>query len=133
MFFLSVATSVFLAACTSPTPPGPPVVVEQTTYDLGITVTGVASAPVTVLNAAGEIKFDATVTGSKTLSALPKGKYTVTGGAVANFAAPAAQTADLSAGNGAVTLAYTAAAGSALALDRIQGTLLISAEVYDGR
>ena len=96
MFFLSLATGVLLAACNPSAPPGPPVVAEQPTYDLGITVTGVAGAPVKVLNAAGEIKFDATVTGSKTLSALPKGKYTVTGGAVANFAAPATQTADLS-------------------------------------
>ena len=120
IFFLSAVTTVFLAACN---PPTPPVVVEPTTFDLGINVTGVPGAPVKVLNAAGEIKFDATVTGSKTLSALPKGKYIVTGGAVANFAAPAAQTADLGGGNGTVTLGYTAAAGQALALDKIQGTL----------
>ncbi|WP_310583234.1 hypothetical protein [Deinococcus sp.] len=98
-------------------------VVEQTAFNLGITVMGATGASVRVLNAAGEIKFNDTVTGSKTLSALPKGKYTVTGGAVANFTAPAAQTADLSAGNGTVTLGYTSAAGQALALDKIQGTL----------
>ena len=106
-FFLAAATTVFLAACNSPTPPvviEPHVVVEQTAFNLGITVSGAAGAPVRVLNAAGEIKFNDTVTGSKTLSALPKGKYTVTGGAVANFTAPAVQTADLSAGNGSVTL-----------------------------
>lgn len=125
-FFLSAATTVFLASCNGPTPPvviEPPVVVEQTTFNLGITVMGATGAPVRVLNAAGEIKFNDTITGSKTLSALPKGKYTVTGGAVANFTAPAAQTADLSAGNDSVTLTYTAAAGQALALDKIQGTL----------
>lgn len=125
-FFLSAAITVFLVACNGPVSPvviEPPVVVEQTAFNLGITVSGAAGAPVRVLNAAGEIKFNDTVTGSKTLSALPKGKYTVTGGAVANFTAPAAQTADLSAGNGSVTLTYTAAAGQALALDKIQGTL----------
>ena len=122
MFFLSLATGVLLAACNpSPPPVVPPVVTEPTAFDLGITVTGAPNAPVKVLNAAGEIKFDDTVTGSKTLSALPKGKYTVTGGAVANFTAPAVQTADLSAGNGSVTLGYVAAAGQAL--DKIQGTL----------
>lgn len=125
-FFLSAATTVLLAACNSPVPPvviEPPVVVEQTAFNLGITVSGAAGASVRVLNAAGEIKFNDTVTGSKTLSALPKGKYTVTGGAVANFTAPAVQTADLSAGNGSVTLTYMATAGQALALDKIQGVL----------
>ena len=125
-FFLSAAITVFLVACNGPVSPvviEPPVVVEQTAFNLGITVMGATGASVRVLNAAGEIKFNDTVTGSKTLSALPKGKYTVTGGAVANFTAPAAQTADLSAGNDSVTLTYTAAAGQALALDKIQGTL----------
>jgi trimeric autotransporter adhesin len=95
----------------------------STTADLTVAVTGVPAAPVKITDAAGAVKFDGPVTGSKTLSALPRGKYTVTGGAVADFAPPATQTADLSAGNGAATLNYLALAGQAVVLDKIQGTL----------
>ena len=63
-FFLLAVTTVFLAACNGPMPPvgiEPPVVVEQTVFNLGVTVSGAAGAPVRVLNAAGEIKFNDTV------------------------------------------------------------------------
>lgn len=120
-FLLTSALVTVLTSCPAPTSTPEPV--PATTADLSITVTGVPNAPVKVINSAGEVKFNDTVTGSKTLSALPKDKYTVTGAGVANFVAPAPVTADLSAGNGSATLNYTAQAGQALALDKIQGTL----------
>ena len=120
-FFLTSALVTVLTSCPAPTSTPEPA--PATTAELSITVTGVLNAPVKVTNSAGEVKFNDTVTGSKTLSTLPKDKYTVTGGAVANFVAPALVTADLSAGNGSATLTYTAQAGQALALDKIQGTL----------
>jgi len=114
----SAALAAALTACGGSTPP--PAVVN--TSDLNITVTGVNSAPVKVTNAAGDVKFNDTVTGSKTITALPKDKYTVTGAAIANFVAPAPVTADLSSGNGSATLTYTPLTGQVLALDKVQGT-----------
>ncbi|WP_407571296.1 hypothetical protein [Deinococcus altitudinis] len=121
IFFLSSMLPLVLAACGGSSSP---VVTGPTTFDLGITVSGVSAAPVKVLNSAGEVKFADTVTGSKTLSALPKDKYTVVGGAVANFTAPAPVLADLGSGNGSATLVYASAAGQVLSLDKIQGVLI---------
>jgi len=86
-------------------------------------VTGVASAPVTVTNAAGEVKFSGPVTGSKSLPGLALGLYTVTAGAVSDYAAPAAASADLSKGNGSTTLNYTSLPGQGLSSSLITGTL----------
>jgi trimeric autotransporter adhesin len=105
LLLFSTALMLSMVACTEPSPP---VVVETATSTLNVTLTGTTTAPVKVVNAVGEVKFDGAVTTSKSLGELPRGKYTVTGGAVSNLIAPAPQTADLSAGNGAVTLNYLA-------------------------
>jgi streptogramin lyase len=99
-----LALTVTITACTDPVP-------TPATADLTLSLKNVASARVKVTNAAGEIKFDDSVIGSKTLSALPTGKYTVTGSNTATFAAPAPQTLELTA-NTTATLNYTALKGS---------------------
>jgi len=132
IFLLSTTLVLLLAACGSPstsiTPPETTTPVTSTdpavvTASLTVTVTGVASAPVTVTNAASEVKFSGTVAGSKSLPGLALGIYTVTAGAVSDYAAPASTSADLSKGNGSATLNYTSLPGQGLSSSQITGTL----------
>ncbi len=126
-FFLTSTLAVALAACGDTSPPGGGTgnggTAGSTTVDLNIVVAGVPAAPVKVVNEGGETKLNETVIGNKTLTGLPKGKYTVSGGAVTNFVSPVSSVADLSGGNGTVTLNYTAAVGQALELNKIKGTI----------
>ena len=114
-----LALTITLTACTDPVP-------APTTADLTLQLQNVASARVRVTTAAGEVKFDDTVTGSKTLSALPSGKYTVTGNNTATAAAPGAQTADLSAGDATTTLDYAPLRGSlTLKVEGVPGARMV--------
>ncbi len=96
--FLLTAT---LVACGSPTPS----VLE--TADLALVLKNVPSAQLKVTNPLGEVVFNDTVVGTKTLTGLPRALYTVLGSSTPGATAPAAQSADLRAGNGTVTLEYT--------------------------
>lgn len=78
------------------------------TYDLTVTVSGVASAPVVVYDVTkGTNVYEVSITGSKTFTALTGGRtYRVTGGAVTGYNASAAQDIVLSKSS-SVTVTYT--------------------------
>ncbi|ANE43738.1 hypothetical protein [Deinococcus puniceus] len=94
------------------------------TYDLTVNLSGVSSAPVTVTNTATNAEvFKGTLNASKTFTGLPANSVLkVEGGAVADYAAPAAQTVTLDASK-YVSLTYTALAGAALEAARVVGTI----------
>ncbi|UQN06187.1 hypothetical protein [Deinococcus sp. QL22] len=94
------------------------------TFDLTVNLSGVASAPVTLTNTATNTEvFKGTLDASKTFTGLPANSVLkVEGGAVANYAAPAAQTVTLDASK-SVSLTYTALAGTALDAARVVGTI----------
>ena len=128
--FLSLTLVLVLAACGGGSPPtdnsgdaGGGAVVTPTTATLTLTITGVASAPVKVTDSSGAVIFDGTVGGSKALSNLPRGGYTVAAGSVANYIAPAVQPANLAAGDSTITLAYTALPGTGLDANTVSGVI----------
>ncbi|THF69670.1 hypothetical protein E7T06_11050 [Deinococcus sp. Arct2-2] len=94
------------------------------TFDLTVNLGGIPSAPVTVTNTATNAEvFKGTLDASKTFTGLAANSVLkVEGGAVADFAAPAAQTVTLDASK-SVSLTYTALAGTALDAARVKGTI----------
>ncbi|MFB9995524.1 beta strand repeat-containing protein [Deinococcus oregonensis] len=94
------------------------------TYDLTVNLSGVASAPVTVTNMATNTEvFKGTLEASKTFIGLPANSVLkIEGGAVADYAAPSAQTVTLDASK-SLSLTYTALAGTALDAARVKGTI----------
>jgi hypothetical protein len=124
---LCTVLALSMVACSDPAPP--PVVVP-TTADLILSVAGPEVAPVKLLNARGAVSYDGVVTGSRVFSDLPRGKYTLSGGAVKNFAVPATQTIDLSAGDASATLSYTALTTADLTLT-VTGVALAPVKLLD--
>ncbi|WP_424951444.1 hypothetical protein [Deinococcus sp.] len=99
-----------------------------------MTVAGIASAPVKVVDSSGMVRFDGPVTGSKILPGLARDRYTVTAGAVADYGPPLTVTADLSGGDGNATLTYSRLPGNGLSNSQVSGLLsgwtLGAADVY---
>lgn len=91
---------VTVAAATAPIEP-------SKTYGVTITVSGVESAPVVIADANGYALQTVTVKGSQKVT-LPSGTYTVSGGAVSGYTAPAPKTIVVGASDTGVTLTYTA-------------------------
>ncbi|EYB68431.1 hexagonally packed intermediate-layer surface protein [Deinococcus phoenicis] len=106
MALMALTGILTLASCGGNTPTdnsGTQVVDRTLTVNL---TGGVTSAPITVTDTNG-VTSSFTVNNGQVLT-LKNKKYTVTGGTVNGYTSPNSQTADLTNGNGSVTLNYTA-------------------------
>lgn len=126
IFPATLGLSAFLSACGggdggAPNPP------SSSKFALTVNVTGVASAPVKVINTTTKTAiFDGPLTGSKTFGDLAAGSVlSVQGGAVNGYTTPAAQSVTLDSDK-SVTVEYQAsgAAGTAVSNTSIAGKVV---------
>lgn len=102
-----VTSNAVSVAPATPNNGGNPTPTTPTTFDVVVTVTGVASAPVVIADANGFPLQTITVAGTKTLQ-LANGTYVVTPQTVAGYDTPAAKTIVVNGAKTGVAFNYTA-------------------------